>query len=129
MAERDLEAGDRLAAGGDLDGAAEAYRTAAEDGAAHAGTKSGSDTALSLFGGQQNLHSQNYGAAIDNQGNADCEVGQRGYPQKLTSDPAGRQIVTDVHTPGNQGPTFAGLSRVPPGETFSRAPTTGPTTG
>ena len=27
---------------------------------------------------------------------------------------------------GNQGPTFSGLSRVPPGETFSRNPSTGP---
>jgi ABC-type transporter Mla subunit MlaD len=91
--------------------------------------ESGSDTALGIFGGQQNLHSQNYGAAVDNQGNADCEVGQRGYPQKLTADPQGRKIVTDVHTPGDQGPTYAGLSRVPPGETFSRAPTTGPSAG
>ena len=32
------------------------------------------------FGGNEFLHAQPYGAAIDNQGNADCEVGQRGYP-------------------------------------------------
>ncbi|HSO98162.1 MAG TPA: tetratricopeptide repeat protein, partial [Solirubrobacteraceae bacterium] len=41
MAERDLEAGDRLAASGDLDGAAEAYRAGAEAGNAHASTKLG----------------------------------------------------------------------------------------
>src|SRR5205085_5559278 len=34
-------------------------------------------------GGPQNLHGQAYGAAIDSQGNADCETGQRGYVKKL----------------------------------------------
>ncbi len=73
------------------------------------------------------LHGDNYGAAVDNQGNADCESGQRGYPLRLNySDPQHRNLFTDTHTPGNQGPTFTGLSRVPPGETFSRNPQTGP---
>jgi hypothetical protein len=79
------------------------------------------------FGGPEYLHAQPYGAAIDNQGNADCETGQRGYPKKLNYfDPQGRNFATDVHTPGNQGPTFSGSPRVPKGETFSRNPTTGP---
>jgi phospholipid/cholesterol/gamma-HCH transport system substrate-binding protein len=79
------------------------------------------------FGGPEYLHAQPYGAAIDNHGNADCETGQRGFPKKLNYfDPQGRNFATDVHTPGNQGPTFTGSPRVPKGETFSRNPTTGP---
>jgi virulence factor Mce-like protein len=89
---------------------------------------SGSDTPpLTVFGGKQFLHAQAYGAAIDSQGNADCETGQRGWPKKLNRfDPQGRNLVVDPHTPGDQGPTFHGRSRVPAGETFSRSPTTGP---
>jgi hypothetical protein len=78
-------------------------------------------------GGPEFLHNQTYGAAIDNSGNADCETGQRGYPYKLNYfDPHSRQFATDFHTPGDQGPTFKGRSRVPAGETFTRNPTTGP---
>jgi hypothetical protein len=81
----------------------------------------------SPLGGNAYYHSQNYGAAIDNQGNADCETGQRGFPKKLNYfDPLGRDLATDSHTPGNQGPTFSGRPRVPAGETFSRNPQTGP---
>jgi virulence factor Mce-like protein len=77
--------------------------------------------------GNEYLHDQAYGAAIDDQGNADCETGQRGYPQKLNSfDPQGRDLVTDTHDPGDQGPTYAGEPKVPAGETFSRNPQTGP---
>ena len=78
-------------------------------------------------GGNEFLHAQPYGAAVDNQGNADCETGQRGFPKKLNHfDPQGRNLASDVHTPGLQGPTFAGRQHVPAGETFSRNPTTGP---
>ncbi|MGH2870125.1 MAG: MlaD family protein, partial [Solirubrobacteraceae bacterium] len=85
----------------------------------------GSDSLQS--GGNAFTHAQPYGAAVDNAGNADCETGQRGYPLKLNHfDPQGRNLATDVHTPGNQGPTFAGIAHVPAGETFSRAPTSGP---
>jgi len=78
-------------------------------------------------GGNEFLHSQAYGAAVNNAGGADCETGQRGYPLKLNHfDPQGRNLATDVHTPGNQGPTFAGIAHVPAGETFSRSPSTGP---
>jgi hypothetical protein len=81
------------------------------------------------FGGPETLHAQPYGAAIDTKGNADCETGQRGYPKKLNYfDPQGRNLATDQHTPGDQGPTFHGRARVPTGETFSRNPTTGPQT-
>jgi virulence factor Mce-like protein len=69
------------------------------------------------------IHGQPYGAAVDNRGNADCEIGQRGYPKKLNYfDPKGRMLVTDNHTPGNQGPTYHGRPRVPTGETFTRNP-------
>jgi hypothetical protein len=73
------------------------------------------------------LHSANYGAAVDNYGNADCEQLQRGYPKKLNSgDPLRRNLDTDPRTPGVQGPTWTGLAKVPPGQTFSRNPTVGP---
>jgi virulence factor Mce-like protein len=86
----------------------------------------GGSTSL-LTGGNEFLHAQAYGAAVDNQGNADCETGQRGYPLKLNSlDPQGRNFATDAHTPGDQGPTFKGRTHVPAGETFTRNPTTGP---
>jgi len=81
----------------------------------------------SPLGGNEFLHAQAYGAAIDNQGNADCETGQRGYPKKLNYfDPQQRNLATDAHTPGDQGPTYKGFSHVPKGETFSRSPQTGP---
>ena len=73
------------------------------------------------------LHGPVYGAAVDNQGNADCETGQRGYPLRLNYlDSQHRNLDEDSHTPGNQGATYTGLSRVPPGETFTRNPSTGP---
>jgi hypothetical protein len=81
----------------------------------------------SPFGGDEFLHAQPYGAAIDNQGNADCETGQRGYPRQLNNfDPQHRLFGVDPHTPGNQGPTYHGRAHVPAGETFSRNPQTGP---
>jgi len=80
---------------------------------------------VSPLGDVQYLHGQPYGAAIDNNGNADCEQGQRGYPQgRWTSSlmPSEFRIVTNAHDPGNQGPTYTGLPRVPKGETFQREP-------
>ncbi|HZU59726.1 MAG TPA: hypothetical protein VE983_02105, partial [Solirubrobacteraceae bacterium] len=68
-----------------------------------------------------------YAAAIDSQGNADCEAGQRGYPVMLNHlDPKNRRFESDAHTPGDQGTTWSGLTHVPPGETFTREPSTGP---
>jgi ABC-type transporter Mla subunit MlaD len=73
------------------------------------------------------LHGPNYGAAVDNSGQADCEVTQRGYPTALNhDDPQHRNLDTDPHTPGLQGPFWTGLSRVPPGQTYTRNPNTGP---
>jgi hypothetical protein len=72
-------------------------------------------------------HSPNYGAAVNSNGTADCEVGQRGYAAKVNGlDPQGRSLDLEAHTPGTQGTTWTGLSRVPPGETFSRATQNGP---
>jgi len=91
------------------------------------GYQPGDVVGTSGFSDAEYLHGQTYSAAVDNLGNADCEVGQRGYPAKLNHfDPKQRRLATDVHTPGDQGTTWTGLSRVPVGETFSRNPTTGP---
>jgi ABC-type transporter Mla subunit MlaD len=73
------------------------------------------------------LHGPNYGSAVNNNGSADCEGGQRGYPLNVNSSDSGhRPLDTDSHTPGVQGTTWSGLTRVPPGETYSRNPVTGP---
>ena len=72
------------------------------------------------------LHATPYNAAIDEQGNADCENGQRGYPRRLSRFAMPElDVVTDPHIPGNQGPTYTGKPRVPKGQTFTREPETG----
>jgi virulence factor Mce-like protein len=82
---------------------------------------------LSNLGGNAFAHGEAYGAAVSSNGLADCETGQRGYVTRLNHlDPKHRNFDTDAHTPGLQGPTFAGRARVPAGETFSREPSTGP---
>jgi hypothetical protein len=75
-----------------------------------------------------NLHANTYGSAVTATGEADCESGQRGYLEKLThyNQDKSIKIVTDPKTPGAQGPTFTGLSRVPKGQTFTRTPESGP---
>ena len=99
--------------------ATEPYNVGSQGAAAPAGT----------LGGPEFFHNQNYGAAVDKKGNADCETGQRGYPKKLNYfDPQGRNFATDQHTPGDQGPTFHGRTRVPKDETFTHNPSTGPQT-
>lgn len=81
------------------------------------------------LGGNAYASSPTYGAAIDNQGNADCETGQRGVAHQLNYfDPQHRLGQSDQHTPGDQGATFAGRAHVPAGETFSRNPQIGPQT-
>ncbi len=80
-----------------------------------------------LSGTPQHLHSNNYSAAIDEQGNADCESGQRGYMERRNhyGDPKFKTVV-DPSIPGNSGPTFTGRPRVPAGQTFTRRPKIGP---
>jgi virulence factor Mce-like protein len=76
-----------------------------------------------LAGDAAALHDQIYNAAIDSNGNADCESGQRGYPQRAANGfPANLNIAVDTRTPGNQGPTYKGRPRVPAGQTFSSRP-------
>jgi virulence factor Mce-like protein len=76
-----------------------------------------------LSGDAAALHDQIYNHAIDSSGNADCESGQRGYPQRAAAGfPANLNIAIDTRTPGNQGPTYKGRPRVLDGQTFSSEP-------
>jgi virulence factor Mce-like protein len=85
------------------------------------------DHAVAYFHGQPNW------AAVNDDGTADCEDGQRGYPMgrqstlgaDFGSDGTPNLIVFDPHSPGSQGTTYAGRTRVPSGETFSREPQNG----
>jgi phospholipid/cholesterol/gamma-HCH transport system substrate-binding protein len=73
------------------------------------------------------LHEPAYGAAANSQGNADCEVASAATRSRFDYfDTQHRPIDLAAHTPGDQGITWTGLSHVPPGETFSRNPQTGP---
>jgi virulence factor Mce-like protein len=73
------------------------------------------------------FHGGGYFAAINPDGTADCEIGQRGYPLRLnTYDPQHLPHVNDPYTPGTQGTTWTGRPRVPAGETFSRTAQGGP---
>lgn len=95
-------------------------------GAAEPANGEGYQAASKRRGDVVHLHATPYNAAIDEQGNADCENGQRGYPKRLARFSGARfNIVTDPHIPGNQGPTFTGRARVPEGQTFTREPITG----
>jgi ABC-type transporter Mla subunit MlaD len=92
------------------------------------GAKQPSNGEEVVSGSPMNLHSNLYTAAVDKNGNADCESGQRGYLEKLTTynkDP-NLKIVTDPRIPGNQGPTYTGRPKVPEGQTFTRTPESGP---
>jgi virulence factor Mce-like protein len=79
------------------------------------------------------LHGQPNWAALNDDGTADCEDGQRGYPMGRVSvlgantgrDGTPNLIVFDPHSPGSQGTTYAGRDRVPRGETFTREPQNG----
>ncbi len=81
-----------------------------------------------VSGAPMHLHTNVYTAAVDHQGNADCESGQRGYPRKAThyNDDQKFEIATDPHFPGNSGTTNTGRARVPEGQTFTRLPESGP---
>ena len=70
-------------------------------------------------GALQALHTQYGGPAIDKQGNADCQSGQTGYPNRLVTDPrwpadssaggfigGGTHVVLDGNTPGLAGGTY-----------------------
>jgi virulence factor Mce-like protein len=89
-------------------------------------TASGAQEPLQSFGEAEpvpGLHLQQYNAAIDSKGEADCETGQRGFEHHIAKGlPQEQPIAIDPHSPGNQGPTFTGRPRVLPGQTFSREP-------
>src|SRR5207245_329231 len=62
------------------------------------------------------FHAQPYAAAVDSKGNADCEVGQRGWPRSLANPYASQAQDTrygrvvgpyPARTPGDQGPNYA----------------------
>jgi ABC-type transporter Mla subunit MlaD len=81
-----------------------------------------------VSGAKVNLHTNVYSAAVTNDGKADCESGQRGYLEKLTTynDDPKLKIVTDPHIPGTSGTTYTGRPAVPAGQTFTRQPESGP---
>jgi ABC-type transporter Mla subunit MlaD len=93
-------------------------------GATRPANNDGDPITGAVLGDPVNLHAQYHGRAVDEQGNADCESGQRGYPKRLAEGaPAGLDIAVDPRTPGLQGPTFTGKPKVPAGQTFSAEPT------
>ena len=57
---------------------------------------------------QQSLHTQYGGPAIDASGRADCQAGQTGYPNSLSTGDRwnAEHIVVDSDTPGLAGGTF-----------------------
>jgi hypothetical protein len=67
------------------------------------------------FGDAVDLHQSDYPRSVDENGNADCEGGQRGYVNEGS-------VLSNHRTPGSQGPTYTGRARVPAGETFSAEP-------
>ena len=78
---------------------------------------------LPAFGDPVFLHGQPYPRAVDEQGNADCEGGQRGYPERVAANlPERFKVAVDPRTPGIQGTTYTGRARVPEGQTFSAEP-------
>jgi hypothetical protein len=92
------------------------------------GAKTPSNGEEVISGSPMNYHGGAYAAAITGDGRADCESGQRGYLEKLTTyikDPS-IKIATDPRMPGVQGPTWTGRPRVPEGQTFTRNPESGP---
>jgi ABC-type transporter Mla subunit MlaD len=83
----------------------------------------GYNTATARRGSNMHLHSTPYNHAITNDGEADCENGQRGYLRRWTTVPEPHFLIqTRPDVPGVQGPTYAGRARVPKGQTFSREP-------
>jgi virulence factor Mce-like protein len=76
-----------------------------------------------LLGEPVELHAQPFARAVDEDGEADCESGQRGYPRRLAEGAPPRfDIAVDPRTPGRQGPTATGRPRVPRGQTSSAEP-------
>ena len=82
----------------------------------------GGGSPLPAFGDPVFLHAQPYARAVNERGEADCETGQRGFPQRIARNVQNRDIAVDPRTPGDQGPTYTGRPRVPEGQTFTAEP-------
>ncbi len=81
-----------------------------------------------ISGTPVHYHGGAYAAAIAHDGRADCESGQRGYVEKLTTYDKNPdlKVATDPHMAGTIGPTFTGRPAIPQGQTFTRLPESGP---
>jgi ABC-type transporter Mla subunit MlaD len=83
----------------------------------------GFEEPMARRGSNMHLHSTPYNHAITESGEADCEIGQRGYVRRYTTVPEPEFLIqTRPDIPGVQGPTYKGIPRVPKGQTFSREP-------
>jgi len=83
----------------------------------------GYNEGMARRGSNMSLHSTPYNHAITDDGEADCESGQRGWLRRWTTVPEPEFLIqTRADIPGVQGPTYKGRSRVPKGQTFSREP-------
>ena len=87
-----------------------------------------------LRGDNAFFHGQGHAAAINDDGTADCENGQRGYmngnlnvfgASKNSPGHPGHGDLRPAY-PGQPGPDASGRPRVPAGETFSRENEIGP---
>ena len=85
-----------------------------------------------IQGNPQYFKGQQFPHAINEDGTADCESGQRGWLNRQAVDfpkefepGVPLKIAFDQTTPGVQGPTYRGRAGVYPGQTFSRYPETG----
>lgn len=78
-------------------------------------------------GNAQFMQGQVYTAAVTEDGEADCEAGQRGWLEDNARFLGNKtlRVNLDARTPGAQGPTFTGRARVPEGQTFTHTPETG----
>ena len=68
-----------------------------------------------VFGDAVAVHQSDFMRAVDENGNADCEGGQRGYLNQ-------NSVSRNNRTPGSQGPTYTGRPRIPDGQSFSPEP-------
>jgi ABC-type transporter Mla subunit MlaD len=83
----------------------------------------GYEAAMAPRGSNHHLHSTPYNHAITDDGEADCESGQRGYVRRWTTFTEPNFLINNrPDIPGVQGPTYKGRPRVPEGQTFSREP-------
>jgi virulence factor Mce-like protein len=101
-----------------------------DDGFGSMGANAPANGQRVIEGAAQYAHGATYGAAVTPDGRADCETGQRGYLHRNAKNlPPKYHVDADSRSPGAAGPTFSGRERVPPGQTFTHIPQTGPYAG